>query len=234
MNRLRHKKIWQVLSILACAGILLAIAPHAVHAQGYVAKKGIEILGTVFAIYGILVVLQSLLTIGLGLAGGFLSFAFALNTAVNPGQLIVVQQGWLILRDLANGTFILLLLWIAITIIFNLDQYGGKRFLVRIIMVALLINFSLAMVSTVFALGNKLAEPFAKAMKVLEPCTENKDASGQTVMTCPPPKTTLSQVIIANSHIHETTKIFTDIGALEAFKQGAAQAHQPQTIEPGE
>ncbi|OHA02570.1 MAG: hypothetical protein A3J58_03135 [Candidatus Sungbacteria bacterium RIFCSPHIGHO2_02_FULL_52_23] len=222
MNRLRHKKIWQVLSILACAGILLAIAPHAVHAQGYVAKKGIEILGTVFAIYGILVVLQSLLTIGLGLAGGFLSFAFALNTAVNPGQLIVVQQGWLILRDLANGLFILLLLWIAITIIFNLDQLGGKRFLVKIIMVALLINFSLALVSTVFALGNTLAAPFAQKMGLYPDCTAT---------TCTPAKTGIAELIIANSQIHEVTKAITTQGADTLWKAGLPSPTAPQPRE---
>ncbi|MBI2053655.1 MAG: hypothetical protein HYT41_02835 [Candidatus Sungbacteria bacterium] len=187
-------------------------------------------LGAGAIFYFGLYVLMGVLSYLLGLVGGILDYVFLMNTYVNPGQIYIVQQGWLILRDLANGIFILLLLWIAITIIFNLDQYGGKRFLVRIIMVALLINFSLAMVSTVFALGNKLAEPFATAMKVLEPCTESTNASGQATRTCPPPKTTLSKVIIANSQVHEVTKIFTDVGALNAFKQEAAQASQPQII----
>lgn len=211
MNCLRHKKIRQIFSILACAGLLWAVQSHTAWAASNPLKFTGDILATVGVVFGVLYILQSLLVVALGIVGGFLSFAFALNTAINPGQLIVVQQGWLILRDLANGIFILLLLWIAITIIFNLDQLGGKRFLVKIIMVALLINFSLALVSTVFALGNTLAVPFAKAMGLYPDCTDT---------TCTPAQTTIADLIIQNSQIHEVTKAVTEQGADTLWKTG--------------
>lgn len=180
---------------------------------------------TIAAIYAILGLLQGILSLGLGIVGGFLDFAFNLNVVINPGQLAVVQSGWTLLRDLANGLFILLLLWIAITIIFNLEGLGGKKLLVRVILVALLINFSLAMVSTVFAFGNELARPFAKAMGVLPTCT---------AAPCEKPKTTLSQLIINNSQIHETTKVVVDEGALERAQKEleAAGKQPPPPVEP--
>lgn len=90
-----------------------------------------------------------------------LGTVFALNIATIPIAMEPVQIGWTIMRDLANAFFIIIVLWIALTIIFNIEHLGGKKLLVRVIIVALLLNFSLAFVSVPFTLGNLLAMPFA-------------------------------------------------------------------------
>ena len=82
------------------------------------------------------------------------------NIEIAPAAWNVVQLGWTTLRDMANAFFILIVLWIAFTIIFGFDRLGGKRLLVRVILMALLINFSLVLVATVFGFANVMANVF--------------------------------------------------------------------------
>src|SRR3989344_4255696 len=110
----------------------------------------------------ILSLVQGFLVFLLSIAGYVLNVAFQANIDLNPANMLVVQEGWKIVRDIANAFFILILLWIAFTIIFNFENLGRRKLLVRVIVVALLINFSLVMVTTVFGFANILAGVFAK------------------------------------------------------------------------
>lgn len=141
--------------------------------------------------------LQSFLTLLLSVASFLLNQLFYYNTLLNPGNISVVQEGWGIMRDVANGVFILILLWIAFTIIFSIEgNQGGRRLLVRVIVIALLINFSLAMVSAVFAFANVLARPFQNAIKT----------------------TDVAGLIIAKSKIHTIVSQVRDEGVLKDFE----------------
>ncbi len=100
----------------------------------------------------------------LGYVASWMDAVFWGTAALDPAVLTVVQVGWTTLRDMANAFFILLLLWIALTIIFNLEEWGGKKLLIRIFIVALLINFSLVIVTTVFGFTNALAWTFYEKM----------------------------------------------------------------------
>ncbi len=121
-------------------------------------------------LYGILYFLSWFFHWLVGIAAGLLNYFYYINIVLVPSQILVVQQGWTILRDLANAIFILITLWIAITIIFNLDNLGGKKLLIRVIIIALLLNFSLTAVTAVFAFANQLARPFSQALG-LDPFT---------------------------------------------------------------
>jgi len=55
----------------------------------------------------------------------------------------IVKIGWTLTRDLANMLFILILLIIAFATVLRMESYGMKRLLPKLIMVAILINFSL-------------------------------------------------------------------------------------------
>jgi len=221
-----------VVGITILAVMAWGVYPNNANAQSFSANifgKTFDILGTAGMVWLVLYVLRGILSYALGLVSGFLDFGFALNTAINPGQITVVQNGWTYLRDLANGIFILLVLWIAITIIFDMEGLGGKKFLVRVIMVALLINFSLAMVSTVFAFGNELAKPFQKAMGAYPECTRDE----QGVEKCGPPKATISALIVQNSRIHTALDVIADQGALEQTQAEVKKLGVPTaTTEP--
>lgn len=129
-----------------------------------IAGAGLNVTGVIIGILVALSLLQSILGLLLQLASAFLNELFRLNVVMNPGTTDTAIQGWTIMRDVANSFFILIILWIAFAIIFNLENLGGKKMLARVIIIALLINFSLALVSAVFGFANVLARPFRNAI----------------------------------------------------------------------
>ena len=164
-------------------------------------------LSAIAFIAGVLLVIYGASTLFLTIVGNFLDNVFSWNLLWNPSTIPVVLDGWRIMRDLANGFFILVVLWIAITIIFNLDSLGGKKLLVRVIVVALLINFSLLMVSAVFAFANVLARPFYTAIGL---DLNNKESS-------------ISKVITAKTFIQETAKTVASTNVQDLFKNEVSQ-----------
>lgn len=178
--------------------------------------RTMDIAASLGTIYLILFVIFNAFWLVLGYIASGLNYFFTLNLILNPGQMLVVQTGWAALRDVANGVFILIVLWIAFTVIFNLENWGGRKLLFRVIVVALLINFSLVMVSAIFALANKLAEPFPKALGlVANPTTAEEIKIAQSG---------ISGFIITNSKIQTIAQLIKDEGVLEAFKKIAEPA----------
>lgn len=119
------------------------------------------IMGTIWAV---LYAVRSFLVVVLSFAADFLNYAFDQNLNSNPSDWGIVQLGWKIARDIINSFFILIILWIAFTIIFGVEKYGGKALFFRVVLVALAINFSLVAVTAVFGFTNALAGVFARQM----------------------------------------------------------------------
>jgi len=119
-------------------------------------------IGTMAAV---LFAIKTVLGWCLSVAGEILNYVFQKNISLNPGDWTVVRVGWGISRDIANSVFILLLLWIAFTMIFGMEKYGGNKLFVRVVVVALLINFSLVAVTAVFGISNAVANVFAKSIE---------------------------------------------------------------------
>lgn len=82
--------------------------------------------------------------------------AYFVNALIEPAPIVtssVVQIGWTITRDFANSLFILILLGIALDfILFN--SFQVKKMLPRLLLVALLINFSLPIAGIVLDFAN--------------------------------------------------------------------------------
>ncbi|MCR4306384.1 MAG: hypothetical protein NUV42_00265, partial [Candidatus Yonathbacteria bacterium] len=70
------------------------------------------------------------------------------------------QNGWAVTRDLANMLFIFILLFIAIATILQISSYGAKSLLARLIIIALLLNFSLFITRVVVDVSNVTARLF--------------------------------------------------------------------------
>jgi len=147
-------------------------------AIGEVGKStsGLTIATILFVIGVVAGFLQNLFTAILYYLAYAMDSAFWATAVIDPGTMNVVQVGWTTLRDMANAFFILLLLWIALTIIFNLEDWGGKKLLIRIFLVALLINFSLVIVTTVFGFTNAIAYVFYQKMD------PNREGVGQFII----------------------------------------------------
>lgn len=72
----------------------------------------------------------------------------------------IVTTGWPIVRDLANMFFALILLVIAFATILRLESYGMKAILWRLVVAALLINFSLVIAGVIIDGSNVLTNFF--------------------------------------------------------------------------
>lgn len=93
-----------------------------------------------------------------------------LNTAVNffetmltegfNGRPAIVSTGWTVTRDIANMFFILIMVVIAFATILRFEKYGVKQLLPKLIVVALLINFSMILCFVLIDLTNIAANFF--------------------------------------------------------------------------
>lgn len=96
----------------------------------------------------------------LGFAGVIFNWVFD-YTIVNMRQttqsLGIITQAWVVVRDLANIFFIFILIYLAIVTILQLDEHGVRHSLSRLIVAAVLINFSLFFVKVIIDVPNILA-----------------------------------------------------------------------------
>ena len=109
------------------------------------------------AIGGILLSIHSIIGTGVawcaGLAKGILNWQRFEN---NP----VVELGWKIVRDITNIFFVLVLLIIAFATILRIETYGMKALLPKLIIAALLINFSLTIAGFFLDLAGVITDTF--------------------------------------------------------------------------
>lgn len=106
----------------------------------------------------------------LGLVG--MLFNMSLNFTLNIGELFLnssfglggaqgaIYVGWSTIRNFINILFIFVLLYVAISTIIQSDKYGAKKMITKIVVAALLINFSLFFTKAVIDLSNILALQF--------------------------------------------------------------------------
>lgn len=129
----------------------------------------------------ILYILSSLAALIMTLSG--LLFDHAINFSLNQnlGKLEAVKIGWKITRDLANIAFIFIILYIAIATILQIAGHGVKDLLIKVIIVALLINFSLVFTKVIIDASNVLANEFYSAMR--NPNDPNGGSISATIMS---------------------------------------------------
>lgn len=78
----------------------------------------------------------------------------------------LVGTGWKLVRDFANIFFILILVYLSITIILGIENAHAKKSIATVVVVALLINFSLLFCQLVLDSSNILARVFYNQIKV--------------------------------------------------------------------
>lgn len=81
---------------------------------------------------------------------------------ISGGVLTAISTGWTFFRDIANIVLIGLFVYIAITIILGINSYGQKSLIARVLIVAVLLNFSFLFTRIVINFSNALAVQFAK------------------------------------------------------------------------
>lgn len=90
----------------------------------------------------------------------FFSYAVALSLNSVAYALEFIGQGWEVVRDLANMAFLLILVYIAYTIMLKAETANTLKMLAWVVFMALIINFSFFFTRLVIDAGNILAVQF--------------------------------------------------------------------------
>lgn len=93
---------------------------------------------------------------------GVLIYISQYNSFINSGA---VTNGWKIVRDVCNMFFVLILLIIAFATILRLENYSYKKWLPKLILMAVLINFSKTICGLLIDLAQIVMLTFVNAFK---------------------------------------------------------------------
>ncbi len=88
----------------------------------------------------------------------------------------IITTGWTVCRDIANMLFILFMVVIAFATIFRIEEYGIKKLLPKVIVIALLINFSMVFCSAIVDFSNIFADFFIK--DITENLSQTNESKG--------------------------------------------------------
>ncbi|MDP1706650.1 MAG: hypothetical protein Q8L36_02415 [bacterium] len=107
-----------------------------------------------FISYGILTII-----------GTFISgIAWLTDKTIELNALVIntptVQIGWTICRDIANLGFVLILIIIALATVIRYQNYGSQKLLIKLIGVAIIVNFSLVIAGFILDFTNVLSSFF--------------------------------------------------------------------------
>lgn len=78
-----------------------------------------------------------------------------------------VDKGWVVVRDLCNMFFVVVLLIIAFATILGQEEYGAKKYLPKLIMAAVLINFSKLICGLMIDLSSVVMLTFVNAFSAI-------------------------------------------------------------------
>lgn len=176
MNRLHRYKTPLFTTLLVTTFLVL---PHLALAAGPGAVEGFfqDLLWTILVtITGTILWICAML------------FDFSVNTFVigfgnlflGSGIGVAVDRIWFILRDFVNMFFIFGLVYIGFKLILDVDNSNTRRWLVNLIIAAILINFSLLITKTVVDFSNQLATQIAISGFGAEPITNEWGATYKT------------------------------------------------------
>lgn len=111
--------------------------------------------------------------------GGILLDASIEWTVINMHEFVsgidTINLTWRIFRDVANITFIFILLYAAIATILQISNFQTKQVVIRLVIVALLVNFSLFFTKAVVDVSNVVAIQFYNAMEIDNPQRPDDD-----------------------------------------------------------
>ena len=116
----------------------------------------------------------------LGMAGWLFNVVFdttVINMSGGINKIGAIDVAWKTMRDLANIGFIFILLYLAISTIIGAGEHDVKKTLSKLIMVAILLNFSLFFTKIIIDSSNILAISFYKAI-VVNGSSGNNTAAG--------------------------------------------------------
>ncbi|MBI5621714.1 hypothetical protein HY933_02520 [Candidatus Falkowbacteria bacterium] len=142
---LRHRVVIISLTALVLVGVV--VLPQIASAQGspeivanrsaigeFLARQLAYLLSFVVALLGKLVLVMVVVLVKIAQYGSTSGTSFIDATAV--------KIGWVVVRDMANMFFVVVLLIIAFATILKIEEYNYKHLLPKVLLMAILVNFS--------------------------------------------------------------------------------------------
>jgi len=139
--------------------LLIMIMPVSVRAGIGAAGIGAAVASLLGVVIGtVITILSSLITIELNIFAKFAQFNNFLGVTA-------VEEGWKLVRDLCNMFFIVILLVISFATILKLESYSYKKWLGKLVIAAILINFSKTITGFLIGFSQVIMLTFVSAFK---------------------------------------------------------------------
>ncbi len=157
--------------------------------------------GVTEKILNVFTIILHAIVYALGWLVGALIFILVLVAKVNEFiDVPAVEEGWVIVRDLCNMFFILILLIIAFATILRVESYNAKKLLPRLLIMAVLINFSKTICGLIIDFSQVIMLTFVYSFE---------DVGGANFAGM----LGLSWILDFNEHDKVTTQAFSIVGA---------------------
>ena len=127
------KKKFVFLTLLVVVGFAVLLFPKEARAAGAIGDAVAQVVGSIIGMF--IFLLGKLVTVVVRL----LVIVAQYNDFINSPA---VSKGWIIIRDICNMFFIVILLIIAFCTVLRIERYSYKRLLGQLVMAAVLVNFS--------------------------------------------------------------------------------------------
>ncbi len=104
--------------------------------------------------YGIFYLVSLFLGLGIWLLGVMTSSEVYEKVLFSPVAINAINIGWQLVRDFINLFFVLILIFIAISTTLGVGRFSDKKIVFRVILAALLVNFSKPITVFIFDISN--------------------------------------------------------------------------------
>lgn len=136
---------------------------------GNSANIAADVLGTTIPVVGvvakgILYIINILVGVFISLAGFLVGWALQFNLSILTFEPSFMMVGWTIFRDIANLGFVLGIIFIAVATILRYKNYTAKQILWKLIVAALIVNFSLVIGGAFVTISNTVSSYLLNAM----------------------------------------------------------------------
>ena len=154
MKKINFKKIVNSRNTYLLLFVLTAIFLFGKPAFADLSETLGNVVGTVIAIF--IRAISSILILIVGVLMNVATYSDFINAPA-------VAKGWVVVRDLCNMFFVVILLIIAFATILGQEEYGAKKMLPKLIMAAVLINFSKLICGLMIDVSNVVMLTFVNA-----------------------------------------------------------------------
>lgn len=152
----------------------------------------------------------------LAIAASFFNFFIRITLGSELLKSDFISTAWGVVRDLSNIFFILILLYIAIKIILDIGGSEAKKMIVRVIIMALLINFSMFMTQVIIDSSNILALVFYNKINTVDKKSANPNLAASLIDTATGYKDLAGGLTQSFNPVYKLpSEFFTDAGIIK-------------------